>query len=718
MRYFAPCPPGGNRVLNSELVEAGVQDITPGAMGVGFSGDLRLAYVAAIRLRTASRVLLQLYSGRVGNVEEFYEAVRGCSWEHYMDARRSIACRVSGVPEGNSPGYVNLKFKDGVVDRLREMVGQRPDVDRRQPEILLEARWDGKHASMYINWTGPSLSRRGYRLAHGRATLRETVAAILLKQAGWPEMARKGLPFVDPVCGSGTFLVEAAMMAADMAPGLKRTEWGFRNLKVHDDELWRGVVREAEVRFHNALSRMPRIVGLDKDVKALGMAKANLRRAGLEGFVQVRQHDLQTGLAFCWPDSPAGFVMADPPYGWRENVDPEPVYQAMGTLFRQLGGGWKMGLLAPNRKMASISALRAEKYVHSSSGSRQIVMALYNRISKGAARAQTGWREERVPKDIARVGEAAGTESKLIRALKKLLARKVDALGHWADKCGVTSFRIWDSDMPEFNVIVDWYERKWLHVQEFVAPNRITEERSRLHLNTLVATLREICLTEQVYVKHRRRGRQPYSKSGGQSERFIVRENGQRYFVNFVDYLDTGIFLDHRPTRAIIRTKAEGGSFLNLFCYTGTASVMAAAGGARRVVNVDISRTYLDWARDNMKLNSLDSPGCQYVRADAMLFMRENTERFNLIFIDPPTCSNGYGRDDWFIQDNHDEIIDMAMNSLKSGGLVIFSASYRCFKLKSALRKRYSFREITRETTDPDFTGRSHVHRCWEIYPK
>jgi 23S rRNA (guanine2445-N2)-methyltransferase / 23S rRNA (guanine2069-N7)-methyltransferase len=267
---------------------------------------------------------------------------------------------------------------------------------------------------------------------------------------------------------------------------------------------------------------------------------------------------------------------------------------------------------------------------------------------------------------------------------------------------------------------VDWYEGRWLHVQEFAPPGKIPREKSRQRLNTLIAVLKELtgCSDENLYLKTRERGIRPYGKMGENRDRFIIRENGMRFYVNFTDYLDTGIFLDHRPTRLLIRdimSETKDGRFLNLFAYTGTASVMAAAGGAVKTVSVDVSNTYLNWSKDNMKLNRLDSSSHSFIRSDSFDFLKNNRSEFSLIFIDPPTYSNGTGRRDWSVQEDHASLIQLAMEHLRPDGILLFSENLRRFKLDRALEGIFSLREITRETTDPDFVRRSGAHRCWEI---
>jgi 23S rRNA (guanine2445-N2)-methyltransferase / 23S rRNA (guanine2069-N7)-methyltransferase len=728
LKFFVPCPPGAEDVLTGELRNLGAGSIIPGSRGVGFEGDLNLSYAACLRLRTASRILMELISDRAGSEDDLYRLAVAYPWETLFPPTLSISCRVTGVPRDKDPRFATLRLKDAIVDRFNNKMGKRPYVEKKLPDIRIEARWDGRDALVYLNWSGPALHERGYRLERTDAVLRETTAAAVLALTGWPDIVKNGGDFVDPVCGSGTLLVEAAMMAVNAAPGIHRKTWGFEGSAHHNDDLWRHVRNEAVIQYGESLEKMPLLAGFDNDENALRAARSNLRRAGLNNIIRLERHDITRGRPEFWPLGNKGLVCADPPYGVRIAADPTPVYEALGTIFRELESGWRMAVLAPDRKTAAASFLRAERYHHMVSGGMDLVLAVYDRIGpskpaipvkvnknpvKNSDRPSRTNPEEK-PDVIKEAPDALDPKAPSLRIS---LQRNLDAMKSWAERTNVSSYRIWDADMPEFNAVVDWYEGKWLHVQEFAAPGKIPQETTRMRLETLLTVLKEVtgCKREDLYLKTRQRGIRPHSKMGDTRDRFIIRENGMRFYVNFIDYMDTGIFLDHRPTRAIIRDRIGKGRFLNLFSYTGTASVMAAAGGAGRTVNVDVSDTYLSWAKDNMKLNRLDGRSNAFVRSDIFDFLKNQNDKFDMIFIDPPTYSNGVGRNDWSVQDNHAQLINLAMENLNNGGTLLFSENFRRFTLDSELKNIFSVHEITRETTDPDFAARAKSHRCWEF---
>ncbi len=712
MNFFVPCPPGAEDILAGELKKLGAGSVLPASRGVGFKGDLTLSYRACLELRTASRILYELVSDRAGTEEELYKLALSYPWDELFPSSMTISCRVTGVPRDKDPRYATLKLKDAVVDRFSQSTGIRPYVDRKTPDIRIEARWDGRNAVIFLNWSGPPLHERGYRLERSDAVLRETTATAVLAMSGWSGIAENGGGFVDPVCGSGTLLAEAAMMAVGAPPGIHRKHWGFEGSRLHNDNLWRRILNDATIRYGESLQRMPLMIGFDIDGSALKTARSNLRRAGLSNVIRLDRHDITTGKPAFWPAGEIGLVCADPPYGVRTQEDPLPVYNALGSLFRTLDNGWRLALLAPDRKTAAASCLRAENYYHTVSGGMDLVLAIYDRIGGGR-------KSVRVP-EISELSDSDNQMDPKAPSLKKTLDRNLTVMAAWAEKTSVTSYRIWDADMPEFNAAVDWYEGRWLHVQEFAPPGSIPPEKARLRLNTLISVLKDVtgCRDEDLYLKTRQRGRRPYKKTDDSRDLLIIRENGMRFYVNFIDYLDTGIFLDNRPTRALIRSKMSAiskGRFLNLFAYTGTASVMAAAGAAIQTVSVDVSNTYLNWARDNMKLNRLDSSDNSFIRADSFEFLERNNKKFNLIFIDPPTYSNSSGHSDWSLQEDHAALINLAMKNLSSDGTLLFSENFRRFRLDPDLNRQFSIKDITRETTDPDFIRRNGAHRCWEI---
>lgn len=286
----------------------------------------------------------------------------------------------------------------------------------------------------------------------------------------------------------------------------------------------------------------------------------------------------------------------------------------------------------------------------------------------------------------------------------------------WAKKADVHCYRVYDADMPEFALAIDRYE-DWVHVQEYEAPPSIDAHQSKTRLNEALSQLSSVLDVshDKVVLKQRRRqkGKDQYEKQANQRHRLVVREHGAQFYVNLMDYLDTGLFLDHRPIRQWVQQNARNKSFLNLFCYTATASVHAAVGGAVRTTSVDMSNTYLKWGQDNFDLNRL-AGNHEFVQADCLTWLAESNEKYDLIFMDPPTFSNSKRMEGTLdIQRDHVELLHRAMKLLKFDGVLVFSNNHRRFKLDETALSKYQIENISAKTIGEDFQRNSRIHQCW-----
>ncbi len=290
----------------------------------------------------------------------------------------------------------------------------------------------------------------------------------------------------------------------------------------------------------------------------------------------------------------------------------------------------------------------------------------------------------------------------------------------WARRQGITCFRLYDRDIPDVPLAIDWYEGR-LHIAEYVRPHDRSEAEHRAWLDFMIETAAQTLGTppDKVFVKRRerQRGRSQYERQADRGEFLEVHEGGLRFYVNLSDYLDTGLFLDHRQTRAMVRAESQGKRFLNLFGYTGAFTVYAAAGGAKSTTTVDLSNTYLDWARNNLRLNQLDRPTHQFVRDDAMAFLHFRQRRgeppFDLAVVDPPTVSKSKKTTGiWDVQRDHAELLNRLLGQMTEGGRIYFSNNLRRFKLHEAEIRGAAIRDLSRQTVPPDFRNK-RIHQCW-----
>ncbi len=306
--------------------------------------------------------------------------------------------------------------------------------------------------------------------------------------------------------------------------------------------------------------------------------------------------------------------------------------------------------------------------------------------------------------------------------LRKNLAR----LKSWRRQQDIRCFRLYDADLPEYAAAIDAYPAEpegpcYWHVQEYAPPASIPADKAQRRFAELCAALRSVTGAEpdQLALKARRvgKGGSKYGRLAQRDESFLVAEGPARFEVNLHDYLDTGLFLDHRPIRLAMGARsaaAPGLKCANLFCYTGTASVHLAIGGAQ-TVNVDLSATYLDWAQRNFRHNALDPAGHRFERMDVLQWLRHSTDRFDLIFCDPPTFSNSKSAADFDVQRDHETLLTLALARLAPDGVLFFSNNRRRFTLSPALSSMALIDDISARTIDRDFARNERIHRCYEL---
>jgi len=327
---------------------------------------------------------------------------------------------------------------------------------------------------------------------------------------------------------------------------------------------------------------------------------------------------------------------------------------------------------------------------------------------------------------VAHLKDSAGAQMFANR-----LAKNLKRLRPWAQREGISCFRVYDADMPEYAFAIDRYaviepDETWLYVQEYAAPAEIEREAVQRRRGEVLASLPEVTgvSPERIRLRMRRRTRrgEQYLKVGEQSQFHTVLEGGLRLRVNFDDYLDTGLFLDHRITRARLRAAARGRHFLNLFAYTGTATAYAVDGGARATTSVDLSATYLAWAQENLALNGFTGASHRFVQADCREWLDEagrGAARFDLIFLDPPTFSNSKRMEGVLdISRDHPALVDACARLLAPGGLIVFSTNAQRFRLDAGLSERYDIVDISAATLPLDFARNPRIHRCYEVRPR
>jgi 23S rRNA (guanine2069-N7)-methyltransferase / 23S rRNA (guanine2445-N2)-methyltransferase len=720
---FVTAAPGTADLLAAELSGCGLEGAREVLGGVACEGDLAGAYRACLESRIGLRVLWQVARFPAPDDAALYAGVRGVDWSAHLDADATLAVDFSGrVPGITHTQFGAQRVKDGIVDQFREATGTRPSVDRESPAVRINAHAARGELTLAIDLSGESLHRRGYRGGQGAAPLKENLAAAILLRAGWPAVAAAGGGFVDPMCGSGTLPIEAALIAADIAPGLLRERFGFERWKGHDPDAWAAVRRAAEARRQPELLTPGRIRGFDRDPVAIRDAEANALRAGLDKRLFFQRAELAKLPA---APAPAGLVAVNPPYGERigEAEELRALYALLGERLRADYRGWEAAVLTGNPALGRELGINARRTHTLMNGPIECRLLRLSVEPAEFVQAREPGRPPPIDAEAARARPGA-------QMFANRLRKNLDKLSARAEREGVACYRAYDADMPEYAFAIDLYQSdpagsagRWLYVQEYAPPATVDKARARARREEAISVLGEVTglAPEAIYWRVRRpqKGKSQYEAIAEEGERVVVEEDGLKFLVNFTDYLDTGLFLDHRKTRARIRGLARGRRFLNLFCYTGAATVHAAAGGAAATTSVDMSRTYLDWARRNVAVNGLAGPH-EFVQEDCLAWLQEGGGgQYDLVFLDPPTFSNSKRMErELDVQRDHVALVRSALGRLAPGGLLLFSTNFRKFRLDREALADLDVRDVTKATIPFDFARDPKVHACFEVRRK
>ena len=738
------CADGLEAPLQTELTSFGIASEIKSTGRLAVTGTLRDLYTICLWSRVASRVLMLIKRKNINTeydvAEQLYGLAKSVDWTEQFKLEQTFAIRLSVDKRvAVSQQFAMLRIKDAIADTFNEVYDSRPNVDSKNPDFSVFATVNDKQAELYLDLSGTSLHRRGYRVAMTEAPLKENLAAALLYSAGWHKKNEQGNAplynaLIDPMCGSGTFIIEALLMHCHYAVGIDKAanQFGFYEWQHHDDALWQQMIDDAQTRFRDALAitneqpdTLPLILGFDADSGAILATEKNLIAAGLQDLLplldlETRALDqLSSVLKPLVDDGRLSnpLVITNPPYGERLGDEEmiKPLYHALGLILQDSFAGIDIdpmvGILAANVEQVDILPIKEPKTLRCHNGAITVYFR-YGTLIAG----QTGNLVSRFEKREIEVEEGQD----FINRLQKNLAK----LKKLAKKDTVSNLRVYNADLPDFKVAVDLYG-DYVHVQEYAPPKTIPPETAKKRFNLALMGIREVfgINREQIFIKTRARqsGNDQYSKQGNTEKRgkfYVAREDGAYFYVNFTDYLDTGLFIDHRNMRARIKDNSRNKSVLNLFAYTCTASVHAALAGAKKVTSVDLSQNYLDWGKQNFVLNGLDVSRnkYQFVAADIFEWIKDNTEQFDIIFIDPPTFSNSKKFQGTFdVQRDHSALINRAMNRLTSDGVLYFSNNFTRFELDEQLTERYDIVDITQKTIGFDFDVKKPIHQSFEI---
>jgi 23S rRNA (guanine2445-N2)-methyltransferase / 23S rRNA (guanine2069-N7)-methyltransferase len=734
---IATAASGTEAIVKRELAALGytARTTTPGRLL--FRGDAAAICRTNLWLRVAERILIRVGAFPASDFDALFEGTMELPWEQWLprDAEfpvqgRSHRSQLSSVPA------CQRSVKRAIVERLRKAHGTET-LPETGALYSIEISLRDDVATLTLDTTGVGLHKRGYRPLVGEAQLRETLAAAMVQLSFW----RPGRVLADPFCGTGTIPIEAALIGRNIPPGMHR-QFACESWPTFDAAQWGLAREEAQDAVRPPLSE--RLLAYDIDGETLSLARYHAQQAGVGDDIHWQQRPFSELRA----KAEYGCIITNPPYGERMGDDREIVelYRTFPIVLRHLPT-WSHYILSARPDLEDLVGQRATRRRKLYNGSIECTYYQFHgprpprdvaeRSAETADPQSDDESFESLHPDAAEFGHSAPIPAvnrtpewtQAFGGLQESAKRQADEFANrlrnrarhfrrWPTKRGITCFRLYERDVPDVPLVVDRYEDA-LHIAEFARPHDRSPAQHADWLDLMARTASKVLEVprERVFLKFRdrQRGVDQYQRLDDRGARFVVHEGGLKLIVNLSDYVDTGLFLDHRNTRQMVRERSAGKQVLNLFSYTGSFTVYAAAGGALTTTTVDKSSTYTDWTRENLELNGFAWPAHSIVRSDIKTFLDglRPVERWDLAVVDPPTFSNSKGLEvDWDVQRDHAALLQHLAAHIVPGGSVFFSTNFRRFKLDEAALTDYSVRDITRQTIPEDFRN-ERIHKCW-----
>lgn len=688
---FVSCPKGLENLLMLELQELGLNNAKNSPQGVTGDASLDCIYQIALWSRLANRLHLVLFSGPAKNNQALYQTCQAFAWQSVFSDQCAFKVQFHGTSDALRNEMYNAQVvKDAIVDHFRHHTGHRPNVEK-DADIHVVAYLKYEQVTISLDLLGYSMHQRSYRSEQGVAPIKENLAAAMLWRMNWPNLAKDGYDFADIMCGSGTIAIEAAMMASQMAPGLIRQDQAFRYWTQHQPSLWEKLQVEAQAQ---AIKPKNRFFASDSKGFAIEQARANAGRAGVADLIEFSQQPLQQVQTL----SEKGLLLINPPYGERlgEQLDLIPLYQDLGSTLHQHFMNWDAGVLTSDPMLAKAIGLRAHKSYAFFNGS--IPCQLYCIAVN--------------PENHLRQIDSGPTQM-----LANRIQKNLSHLKKWADRQVIECYRVYDADIPEYAFAIDKYRDHFV-IQEYMPPKNVPAhlaQKRRLDMMMLAPQVFHVSGDNIVFKERKPQKTEQYQKTDNKRQLIEVAEGRAKFLLNLHDYLDTGLFLDHRPLRLEFAKLPHNTKFLNLFCYTATASVHAGLAGAS-TLNVDLSKTYINWASENFKLNRLSPQKHRFIQADVMSWLQGASEHFDVIYMDAPSFSNSKRMQGTLdIQRDHVAMINLTLNRLNPGGVLYFSTHLRSFHLDESIAEMATVENISHKTIDIDFKRNLKIHQCYKL---
>ncbi len=687
---------GLENTLAEELQAAGALDVRTGRRMCSFRGDLATMYRANIQCRTAVRILKPIHRFTAADEKALYEGIGGVDWLALLDSEGSLAID----PVVHSPVFSNSLYaaqltKDAVVDQIRAATGRRPSVDLADPELRINLHIDREQVTVYLDSSGDSLHKRGYRVAAGEAPMNEVLAAGILRLGGWDQDS----PLADFMCGSGTLLIEAALAARHIGPGLVRGQFAFQRWKDFCSATYDAAIAAARLAVLPNLS-FP-IRGSDLDPRAIDAARQNARRAGVDKDIEWVVENFESVA----PPATSGTLVVNPPYDERMKVASiEAVYRRLGDVLKRNWAGYRALVFTGNLEAAKHIGLRTSAKTRLFNGAIECRLLAFDLFASKVEPTEAS------PRQIGQDLEQAFANR--LRRMAK----------HWHRsfrRQNISAYRVYDRDVPDVPLAIDWYDGHVL-ITEYERPHSRTEIENRAWLDRMVALVgATLAVPDERVIVRSRLAKTTVAKGPKEKARVVeVREGPLMFETHLSANQETGLALDRRTVRGMLWTDAPGRRFLNLFAKSGWATVAAAAGEAISSLSVEASPALAEWAKRNLRLNGI-SPTEHRVECMSPLEFAAQLDpaagpQFDLAYVEPPAFDGKRREGVWNVQDGHVDLLNRVLACMSVGGMIYFSTTFRRLKLHNDRLRRGVAREITRQTTPPDFRD-SKVHRCWAI---
>lgn len=710
--FFATTPKGLELLLVEELRALGAHTAAEKLAGVVFTGELEVAYKACLWSRLANRILLPIGQFPAKTPEELYAGVQTIQWDEHMREDGTLQVNfVSSQSEINHTLYGAQKVKDAIVDQLREKYNTRPSVSKDKPDLSIHVYLHRNIASISIDLSGESLHKRGIRVEHGAAPLKENLAAAILLRSGWKPIAASGGMLIDPMCGSGTILIEAAQMAGNIAPGLSRDYFGFLGWKQHDAKCWKKLVKEAKEQ--QDIESIPPIVGYDADPSAIKIAFANIKRAGMTGKIHVEKREL-ADLTSIESEVP-GLVIMNPPYGERLGEAPElqRLYELIGTKLKAEFVGWNAAIFTGNPELGKTMGLRARKHYALFNGAIPCQLLLFSVEPQWFIDRSPGASNERRVLKAQRVLDESD-----IHAMQMFINRLIKNNKHlrrWTDREKVSCYRMYDADLPEYSVSIDSFGDS-IVVREYPAPKSIDKIKAERRVQHVLAALPETLDIPEKNIYLKLTSFKAFQAMGGEAgitiseEEFpVIKEGKAKFYINLkYEGVEVGLPLHQRLLREYVKSIAKGKHVLNLFSRSGTLTVAAKLGGAASTTSVDESELFLEWTQKNLELNNISGPKHKFILAAPENWVGKEKSRYSLILAELPESSHR-------LREDYQGLIHQMIDLLQPEGTLLLTSRDQRFKFDLSGIPGIEVEELTQRLTSPDFQRQPRLSQCVKV---